>query len=116
MLAEVLLRMARYSSSLLRPDGLVTSAFAPLLHPGERQTLKKLADLASQYRNPRHSPNTLAQQSQYMSSPCTTPRNILTEYEQLVVDTEARILQRDTELAANATVIPRSAIKSNFSR
>ncbi|KAG8734874.1 hypothetical protein FRC10_011342 [Ceratobasidium sp. 414] len=114
MLAEVLLIMAGHSSSLLQPDGSVTPAFAPLLHPGERQTLKELAGLASQYRKLRQSSNMLAQQSQYMSSLCATLREILTDYEQLVVDTEARILQHDSELVANATVVPLSAIKATF--
>ncbi|KAG9077438.1 hypothetical protein FRC06_008908 [Ceratobasidium sp. 370] len=114
MLAEVLLIMAGHASSLLQPDGSVTPAFAPLLHPGEQQTLKELAHLASQYRNLKQSSTTLAQQSQYMSSLCATLREILAEYEELVVDTEARILQRDSELVANATVVPLSAIKATF--
>lgn len=114
MLAEVLLIMAGHASSLLQPDGSVTPAFAPLLHPGEQQTLKELADLASLYRKLKHSCTTLGQQSQYMSSLCATLREILTEYEELVVDTEARVLQRDSELVANATVVPLSAIKATF--
>ncbi|QRV80447.1 gamma-tubulin complex component 5 [Ceratobasidium sp. AG-Ba] len=107
--------MAGHASSLLQPDGSVTPAFAPLLHPGEQQTLKELADLASQYRKLKHSCATLGQQSQYMSSLCATLGEILTEYEELVVDTEARVLQRDSELVANATVVPLSAIKATFS-
>ncbi|KAG9080183.1 hypothetical protein FRC06_006975, partial [Ceratobasidium sp. 370] len=114
MLAEVLLIMAGHASSLLQSDGSVTPAFAPLLHPGEQQTLKELAHLASQYRKLKQSSTTLAQQSQYMSSLCSTLRDILAEYEELVVDTEARILQRDSELVANATVVPLSAIKATF--
>lgn len=114
MLAEVLLIMAGHASSLLQPDGSITPSFAPLLHPGEQQVLKELADLASQYRKLKLSCSTLGQQSQYMSSLCATLREVLTEYEDLVVDTEARILRRDSELVANATVVPLSAIKATF--
>ncbi|KAF8753950.1 hypothetical protein RHS01_06579 [Rhizoctonia solani] len=38
-----------------------------------------------------------------------------TQYEDLVVETEARILKRDSELVANATVVPLSAVKATFS-
>ncbi|KAG8701192.1 hypothetical protein FRC09_005508 [Ceratobasidium sp. 395] len=106
--------MAGHASSLLQSNGSVAPEFAPLLHPGEQQTLKELAELACQYRKLKYSSTTLGQQSQYMSSLCATLREILTEYEELVVDTEARILQRDSELVANATVVPLSAIKATF--
>lgn len=114
MLAEVLLIMAGHASSLLEPDGTISPAFAPLLHPGEQQVLKELATLASQYRKLRQACPTLGQQSQYLSSFCATLGEILTEYEDLVVETEARILKRDTELVANATVVPLSAVKATF--
>jgi gamma-tubulin complex component 4 len=114
MLAEVLLIMAGHASSLLESDGSITPAFAPLLHPGEQQVLKELATLASQYRKLKQTCPTLGQQSQYMSSLCATLREILNEYEDLVVETEARILKRDAELVANATVVPLSAVKATF--
>ncbi|KEP49699.1 gamma-tubulin ring complex protein [Rhizoctonia solani 123E] len=115
MLAEVLLIMSGHASSLLEPDGSIAPAFAPLLHPGEQQVLKELATLASQYRKLKQSCPSLGQQSQYMSSLCAALTEILTEYEDLVVETEARILKRDSELVANATVVPLSAIKATFS-
>ncbi|KAJ1302591.1 hypothetical protein OPQ81_002908 [Rhizoctonia solani] len=115
MLAEVLLIMSGHASSLLEPDGTTSPAFTPLLHPGEQQVLKELATLASQYRKLKQSCPTLSQQSQYMSSLCAALTEILTEYEDLVVETEARILKRDPELVANATVVPLSAVKATFS-
>ncbi|KAH7338776.1 Spc98 family-domain-containing protein [Rhizoctonia solani] len=115
MLAEVLLIMSGHASSLLEPDGKIAPAFAPLLHPGEQQVLKELATLASQYRKLKQSCPALSQQSQYMSSLCAALIEILTEYEDLVVETEARILKRDSDLVANATVVPLSAVKATFS-
>ncbi|GAB1524194.1 hypothetical protein RhiTH_007347 [Rhizoctonia solani] len=115
MLAEVLLIMSGHASSLLEPDGTIAPAFAPLLHPGEQQVLKELATLASQYRKLKQTCPILGQQSQYMSSLCAALIEILTEYEDLVVETEARILKRDSELVANATVVPLSAVKATFS-
>ncbi|CAE6526384.1 unnamed protein product [Rhizoctonia solani] len=115
MLAEVLLIMSGHASSLISPEGTISPAFAPLLHPGEQQVLKELATLASQYRKLKQSCPTLSQQSQYMSSLCAALTEILTEYEDLVVETEARILKRDPELVANATVVPLSAVKATFS-
>ncbi|KAG9077582.1 hypothetical protein FRC06_008824, partial [Ceratobasidium sp. 370] len=49
-----------------------------------------------------------------MSSLCAALREVLAEYEEPVVDTEVPILQRGSELVANATVVPLSAIKATF--
>ncbi|KAG8701511.1 hypothetical protein FRC09_005328, partial [Ceratobasidium sp. 395] len=57
---------------------------------------------------------TFGRRSRYVSNLCTTWQVISKECEELVEDTEACILLRDSELAANVIVVPLSAIKATF--
>ncbi|BEJ13869.1 hypothetical protein CspHIS471_0310430 [Cutaneotrichosporon sp. HIS471] len=119
MLAEVLLVLGGYPSSLITPFG-VAPALAEHLHPGEVATLATLGRLAGDYRAVRdwaHSTQGAARDAvlhkprpgephgpgvgQYTAVLAGAVRGVLDEYTDLLVETEARILARD-----NAVVQP----------
>ncbi|KAL1951143.1 hypothetical protein VTO73DRAFT_292 [Trametes versicolor] len=116
MIAEVLLVLAGHSSSLFPTDHTVHPAFAPLLHPGEEQCLESLAQIALRYRKVKHACNALARpSSRYLSALCATLNQILKEgYEVLVVETEAKVLQRDSSLVASGSFVPLSSLRAIF--
>ncbi|KAI0639971.1 gamma-tubulin ring complex protein [Trametes polyzona] len=116
MIAEVLLVLAGHSSSLFPTDHTVHPAFAPLLHPGEEQCLESLAQIALRYRKVKRACNTLARPtSRYFSALCATLNQILKEgYEVLVVETEAKVLQRDSSLVASGSFVPLSSLRAVF--
>ncbi|KAI0363737.1 gamma-tubulin ring complex protein [Pilatotrama ljubarskyi] len=116
MIAEVLLVLAGHSSSLFPNDHKVHPAFAPLLHPGEEQCLESLGQIALRYRKVKHACAALARpSSRYVSALCATLNRILKEgYEVLIVDTEAKVLQRDSSLVASGSFVPLSSLRAIF--
>ncbi|THH33408.1 hypothetical protein EUX98_g776 [Antrodiella citrinella] len=116
MIAEVLLVLAGHSSSLFPTDHRVHPDFVTLLHPGEQQCLESLGHIAVRYRKIKKSCATLARsQSRYISAFCARLIAILKdEYESLVVDTEAKILKRDSSLVATGSFVPLSSIRAIF--
>ncbi|KAI8995284.1 gamma-tubulin ring complex protein [Trametes punicea] len=117
MIAELLLVLAGHSSSLFPTDHTVHPAFAPLLHPGEEQCLESLGQIALRYRKVKHACTALARpSSRYISALCATLNQILKNgYEVLVVDTEAKVLQRDSSLVASGSFVPLSSLRAIFS-
>ncbi|KZT08538.1 uncharacterized protein LAESUDRAFT_696577 [Laetiporus sulphureus 93-53] len=116
MIAEVLLVLAGHSSSIFPTDHTVNSAFTPLLHPGEQQCLEALGQIAVRYRKIKKACVTLSRSnSRYVSALCATLNQILKdEYEALVVETEAKILKRDSSLVASGSFVPLSSIRATF--
>jgi hypothetical protein len=144
MIAELILMLAGHPSSLFISTGELNPAFIGLLHPGERSTLEYLARIAIKYRNLRSMvdqlggggvtlasrrspeegsitsqnaghPSQRVQTSEYLSSMCSAIRVVLREYDELVVKTEARVLQRDDEMVASASFVPLAMLKAVFS-
>ncbi|KAI0652417.1 gamma-tubulin ring complex protein [Trametes meyenii] len=116
MIAEVLLVLAGHSSSLFPTDHTIHPAFAPLLHPGEEQCLESLGQIALRYRKVKSACTNLARpSSRYVSALCATLNQILKEgYEVLVVETEAKVLQRDSSLVASGSFVPLSSLRAVF--
>lgn len=116
MIAEVLLVLAGHSSSLFPIDHKVHPDFIPLLHPGEQQCLESLGHVAVRYRKIKKSCATLARSpSRYISALCAKLNMILKEeYENLVVETEAKVLTRDSSLVARGSFVPLSSIRAIF--
>jgi AcrR family transcriptional regulator len=119
MLAEVLLVLGGYPSSLITADG-VAPTLAEHLHPGEAAALATLGRLAGHYRTvrdwalatqgaaraavlkkPREGEEEGSQPGQYTAVLAGAVRGVLDDYTALLVDTEARILASD-----NAVVQP----------
>jgi len=117
MIAEVLLILAGHSSSLFPTDFTLSSAIAPLLHPGEQQSLEALGLIAYRYRKIRSSCATLSRStSRYICALCATLNHVLKEeYESLVIQTEAKVLKRDSELVASGAFVPLSLVRAIFS-
>lgn len=117
MIAEVLLVLAGHSSSLFPTDHNVHLAFSPLLHPGERQCLESLGQIAARYRKIKAACSALSRsQSRYISALCATLNQLLKDdYENLVVETEAKVLRRDPDLVASGSFVPLSSIRATFS-
>ncbi|KAL1697424.1 Non-catalytic module family EXPN protein [Schizophyllum commune] len=118
MIAELLLVLGGHSSSLFPENHKVHSAFVPLLHPGEQQCIEALGLIALRYRRIKTSCASLlaSSTSRYVSAVCSTLSLILkSEYEALVVDTEAKILKRDADLVARGSFVPLSSIRAIFS-
>ncbi|KAI0094327.1 gamma-tubulin ring complex protein [Irpex rosettiformis] len=116
MIAEVLLVLAGHSSSLFPNDHTVNPAFVPLLHPGEQQCLESLAQIAIRYRNVKAASHELSRSpSRYVSALAATLKKILKdEYENLVVETEAKVLKRDSSLVAGGSYVPISSLRATF--
>jgi gamma-tubulin complex component 4 len=132
MIAEVLLVLAGHSSSLFQGllnlnfvheslsshlDQHIDPALVPLLHPGERQCLESLCVIAFRYREIKKTCATLSQSpSRYICALCAALNQILKdEYETLVVETETKILNRDTDFVASGSFVPLSSIRATFS-
>ena len=116
MIAEVLLVLAGHSSSLFPTDHRVHPDFVSLLHPGEQQCLESLGHIAVRYRKIKKSCGTLARSpSRYVSALCARLNAILKdEYENLVVETEAKVLKRDSSLVATGSFVPLSSVRAIF--
>ncbi|TRM66054.1 Non-catalytic module family EXPN protein [Schizophyllum amplum] len=118
MIAEILLVLGGHSSSLFPENHKVHTAFVPLLHPGEQQCIEALGLIALRYRRIKTSCASLlsSSASRYVSAVCSTLTLILkSEYETLVIDTEAKILKRDADLVARGSFVPLSSIRAVFS-
>ncbi|KZT74942.1 hypothetical protein DAEQUDRAFT_659501 [Daedalea quercina L-15889] len=117
MIAEVLLVLAGHSSSLFPTDHNVHPAFSPLLHPGEQQCLESLGQIAVRYRRIKIACSALSRShSRYISALCATLNQILkNDYENLIIETEAKVLQRDSNLVASGSFVPLSSIRATFS-
>jgi gamma-tubulin complex component 4 len=116
MISEVLLVLAGHSSSLFPIDHNLHPAFVPLLHPGEKQCLESLGQIAVRYRKIKRTSSTLSRsQSRYICALCATLNRILKdEYESLVIETEAKVLKRDPGLVASGSFVPLSSIRATF--
>lgn len=107
---------AGHSSSLFPTDHTLHPAFAPLLHPGERQCLESIGHIAFRYRKIKKSCASLSRSpSRYICALCAALNHILQdEYESLVVETEAMVLKRDPSLVASGSFVPLSSIRATF--
>lgn len=116
MLAELLLVLGGHPSSLFTSTG-VSTELAAYLHPGEVASLNTLCGLAADYTRVRHwaeSTQTLARAAvlasskrkgkekeiendpgQYVAVLAGAVRDVLEDYESLLVETEALVLSRD---------------------
>ncbi|KAH7104927.1 Spc98 family-domain-containing protein [Auriculariales sp. MPI-PUGE-AT-0066] len=121
MLAELLLILAGHPSSLLvvGENGQLrcTPALAELLHPGEIDAIEFLTNqVAARYRRVRDACERLSSASRYVAALCRAVLDILrTQYERLIIDVEARVLQRDSSLVASGSTVPMSSLKATFS-
>ena len=116
MIAEILLVLAGHPSSLFVADSSVHPAFADILHPGEKECLETLGRIASRYRTIKDVSAKLSRSpSRYICTLSVTLNQILkNDYESLVVDTEARILNRDPNLVASGSFVPLSSVLATF--
>lgn len=116
MIAEILLVLAGHSSSLFPKDHNLLPAFVPLLHPGEQQCLESISLIAFHYRKIKYACTRLSRSpSRYVCALCATLNHILKdEYEALVVETEAKVLNRDSNLVASGSFVPLSSIRAVF--
>jgi gamma-tubulin complex component 4 len=116
MIAEVLLVLAGHSSSLFPTDHTVHPSFQQLLHPGEQQCLESIGLIAFRYRKIKNASSTLARSpSRYVCALASTLNQILkNEYETLVVETEDKVLRRDSTLVASGSFVPLSSIRATF--
>ncbi|PFH49816.1 hypothetical protein AMATHDRAFT_4578 [Amanita thiersii Skay4041] len=116
MIAEILLILAGHNSSLFKSNSSLDPAFAQLLHPGEQQCIQSLSLIAQRYRKVKLSSDTLSRSpSRYICALCSTLTHILKdEYEALVVETEAKILRRDSELVSAESFVPLASIRAIF--
>ncbi|KAF8528023.1 gamma-tubulin ring complex protein [Hysterangium stoloniferum] len=116
MIAEILLILAGNDSSLFK-DSTIHPHFAPLLHPGEQETLEAIAHIAARYKRVRSfCTSSLDSQNRYICALCSTISHILRdEYESLVIQTEARILQRDDTYVGSGSFVPISLVRAIFS-
>ncbi|CAK5280579.1 unnamed protein product, partial [Mycena citricolor] len=117
MISEVFLLLAGHESSLFPSGPVLHPNFAPLLHPGEQQCLESLAVIAWRYRRISAACNRLlGNPSRYVTTVAATLTQFLkSEYQALVVDTEAKVLLRDPDLVASGSFVPLSSIRAIFS-
>jgi gamma-tubulin complex component 4 len=116
MIAELILLLAGHPSALFLDSGKLDPAFEELLHPGEQQSLEYLSRIAGRYRTLKSSGGSLSGTSEYLSSMMAAVRVVLSEYENLVVQTEAKVLQRDDEIVASGSFVPLASLKATFSQ
>ena len=116
MIAEVLLVLAGHSSSLFPTDHTVHPSFEQLLHPGEQQCLESIGLIAFRYRKIKNASAILSRSSsRYVCALASTLNQILKkEYETLVVETEDKVLRRDSTLVASGSFVPLSSIRATF--
>jgi len=116
MIAELLLVLAGHSSSLFPTDHTVHPSFEQVLHPGEQQCLESIALIASRYRKIKNASSSLSRSpSRYVCALASTLNQILKkEYEALVVETEDKVLRRDSSLVASGSFVPLSSIRATF--
>ncbi|KAF8260731.1 Spc98 family-domain-containing protein [Lactarius quietus] len=102
MISEVLLVLAGHASSLFPTD--------------HTQCLESIALIASRYRKIKNASSKLSRSSsRYVCALASTLNQILKkEYEALVVETEDKVLSRDSTLVANGSFVPLSSIRATF--
>ncbi|KIM32251.1 hypothetical protein M408DRAFT_326880 [Serendipita vermifera MAFF 305830] len=128
VVAEILLVLSGHSSSIFTKGDnpsqppKVSSAFADLLHPGEIESLESLSRIAWRYARIKNAkrtlctPNNAGQVSKYLSALYAALNDILkTEYEALIVETEAKVVKRDDAFVASGAFVPLSSIRATFS-
>ncbi|GJJ09549.1 hypothetical protein Clacol_003772 [Clathrus columnatus] len=117
MIAELLLVLIGHDSSIFQ-NSKINPAFAQLLHPGEQHVLESLAELAVRYQKIRSFCQSYPtnNNNRYVAVVCSTILFILTtEYESLVVETEAKILKGDIAYVSRGASIAVSSIRAIFS-
>lgn len=127
VVAEILLVLAGHNSSLFvtadaSTPPTVAAAFADLLHPGEKVELEALARISWRYKKIKAAyrsllqPSKTGQTSPYMAALFVCLNDILkSEYEALIIETEASILKKDESFVASGSFVPLSAIRATFS-
>ncbi|EED77806.1 predicted protein [Postia placenta Mad-698-R] len=82
----------------------------------DEQCLESLGQIAVRYRKIKDACATLSRSpSRYIAALCATLNQILRdEYENLVVETEAKVLRRDASLVASGSFVPLSSIRATF--
>jgi gamma-tubulin complex component 4 len=127
VVAEILLVLAGHDSSLFEiadtsTPPTIAAAFADLLHPGEKVELEALARISWRYKKIKAAyrsllrPSKAGQTSPYMAALFVCLNDILkSEYEALIIETEARILKKDESFVASGSFVPLSAIRATFS-
>lgn len=127
VVAEILLVLAGHNSSFFEAADAstpptVAAAFADLLHPGEKVELEALARISWRYKKIKAAyrsllqPSKTGQTSPYMAALFVCLNDILkSEYESLIIDTEAGILKKDESFVASGSFVPLSAIRATFS-
>ncbi|KAI9444886.1 Spc98 family-domain-containing protein [Lactarius indigo] len=107
MISEVLLVLAGHASSLFPTD-----------HTERKQCLESIALIASRYRKIKNASSKLSRSSsRYVCALASTLNQILKkEYEALVVETEDKVLSRDSTLVANGSFVPLSSIRCHLCR
>lgn len=115
MIAEILLVLAGHDSSLFQGSS-INPSFSPLLHPGEQQTLEALGQIATRYRRVRSfCTSALNSKNRYICTLCSTLNSTLkSEYESLVVDTEAKILEGDGDFVGKGSFVSISFVRAIF--
>lgn len=128
VVAEILLVLAGHNSSLFVAAGestppTVAAAFAGLLHPGEKAELEALARISWRYKKIKAAyksllrPSKGGQTSPYMAALFVCLNDILkSEYEALIIETEASILKKDESFVAGGSFVPLSTIRATFSK
>lgn len=128
VVAEILLVLAGHSSSIFTAEESnqppkVSPSFADLLHPGEIESLQSLSRVAWRYNQIKIakrtlcSPNSAGQVSKYLSALYSTLNNILkTEYEALVIETEAKVVKRDDAFVASGSFVPLASLRATFAQ
>ncbi|TFY82277.1 hypothetical protein EWM64_g1743 [Hericium alpestre] len=83
---------------------------------GEKQCLESLGRIAFQYRKLKEASAALSRsRSRYICTLCSTLNQILKdEYESLVIDTEAKVLNKDSTLVASGSFVPLSSVRATF--
>ncbi|KAF7307042.1 Gamma-tubulin RING complex protein [Mycena indigotica] len=115
MLSEVFLVLAGHESALFIGSTLNPRYSSLQIHPGEQQCLESLAQLGSRYRKLIASCKSQSRSSsRYICAAVSATMSVLSEYQSLVVATEAKVLSRDSNLVASASFVPLSAIRSVF--
>jgi gamma-tubulin complex component 4 len=93
-----------------------------LLHPGEKVELEALGRVSSRYKKIKVAyrsllrPSEAGHTSPYMAALFVCLNDILkSEYEALIIETEASVLKKDESFVASGSFVPLSAIRATFS-
>ncbi|KZT44454.1 hypothetical protein SISSUDRAFT_976958 [Sistotremastrum suecicum HHB10207 ss-3] len=119
MLADILLVLGGHESSLFpNHDGTLNRDLVQLLHPGEKDCLETLGRLAFRFRTVKKNAQDIQlakTSSRYVCATCAALLTVLKDYEDLVVETEEKVLRRDdTVLPDQSNYLPLSSLKAVF--